>query len=75
MPIFSGYSETLTVLLRNLQKKVRIMSNNDNTRLVKMDYIARVEGEGSFYVKLKHGEVLESKLKIFEPPRFFEGFF
>ncbi len=45
-----------------------------NTRVVKLDYIARVEGEGSFYVKVKDHKVQESKLKIFEPPRFFEGF-
>ncbi|MFY0690100.1 MAG: Ni/Fe hydrogenase subunit alpha [Cyclobacteriaceae bacterium] len=44
------------------------------TRTIKFDYIARVEGEGSFYVKLKDGHVEQSKLKIFEPPRFFEGF-
>ncbi len=46
----------------------------NNSRVLKLDYIARVEGEGSFYVRLQDGEVKESKLKIFEPPRFFEGF-
>lgn len=46
----------------------------ENERLIKFDYIARVEGEGSFHVKLKNGKVEESLLKIFEPPRFFEGF-
>lgn len=45
-----------------------------DSRTLKLDYIARVEGEGSFYVKLDNGKVTESKLKIFEPPRFFEGF-
>ncbi len=47
---------------------------SDNNRIIKFDYIARVEGEGSFYVKLKDDKVKESRLKIFEPPRFFEGF-
>ena len=50
------------------------MKRRNKVREVKLDYIARVEGEGSFYVKLENGEVMESKLKIFEPPRFFEGF-
>ncbi|MDH3710423.1 MAG: Ni/Fe hydrogenase subunit alpha [Cyclobacteriaceae bacterium] len=50
------------------------MKNNEKTREIKLDYLARVEGEGSFYVKIKDHEVIESKLKIFEPPRFFEGF-
>ncbi len=43
-------------------------------RVIKFDYIARVEGEGSFFVKMKDDKVKESRLKIFEPPRFFEGF-
>ncbi|CAE7703492.1 hydA [Symbiodinium microadriaticum] len=32
------------------------------------------ESEGSFYVKMKDDKVEQSQLKIFEPPRFFEGF-
>ncbi len=49
------------------------MSNDKKTRTIKLDYIARVEGEGSFYVKVNEGKVEASQLKIFEPPRFFEG--
>jgi coenzyme F420-reducing hydrogenase alpha subunit len=41
---------------------------------IKVDYLARVEGEGAFYVKVADGKVVESQLRIFEPPRFFEGF-
>lgn len=62
---------------RYFQKKVKTMSLQDNyeqNRVIKFDYIARVEGEGSFHVKVKNGKVKESHLKIFEPPRFFEGF-
>lgn len=44
------------------------------TRTIKVDYLARVEGEGSLFVKIKNGEVVDVKLKIFEPPRFFEAF-
>ncbi|MCS7158084.1 MAG: Ni/Fe hydrogenase subunit alpha [Blastocatellia bacterium] len=44
------------------------------TRTIKVDYLARVEGEGGLYVKIKDGELRDVKLKIFEPPRFFEAF-
>jgi coenzyme F420-reducing hydrogenase alpha subunit len=39
-----------------------------------VDYLARVEGEGAMYVKIKNDTVEDIKLKIFEPPRFFEAF-
>ena len=41
---------------------------------IKVDYLARVEGEGALYVKIKGNAVDDVKLKIFEPPRFFEAF-
>ena len=41
---------------------------------IKVDYLARVEGEGAMLVKLKGDKVADVKLKIFEPPRLFEGF-
>ena len=41
---------------------------------IKVDYLTRVEGEGSLYVKVKNGKVQDVNLKIFEPPRFFEAF-
>jgi len=44
------------------------------TRTIKVDYLARVEGEGGLHIKLKDEDVVDVKLKIFEPPRFFEGF-
>jgi sulfhydrogenase subunit alpha len=43
-------------------------------RTLKVDYLARVEGEGGLYVKLRESTVVDVKLKIFEPPRFFEAF-
>ena len=39
-----------------------------------MDYLARVEGEGALYVKVKDDKVNDVMLRIFEPPRFFEAF-
>lgn len=44
------------------------------SRTIKVDYLARVEGEGALYVKIKDNTVVDIKLKIFEPPRFFEAF-
>jgi coenzyme F420-reducing hydrogenase alpha subunit len=44
------------------------------SRIIKVNYLARVEGEGGLYVKIKDSRVAEVKLKIFEPPRFFEAF-
>ena len=44
------------------------------TRTIKVDALARVEGEGALYIKLKGDQVQDVKLKIYEPPRFFEAF-
>ncbi len=45
-----------------------------NTKTIKVDYLARVEGEGALFIKIKDNELQDCKLKIFEPPRFFEAF-
>jgi len=44
------------------------------TRTVKVDYLARVEGEGALLIKVRGDRVEDVKLKIFEPPRLFEAF-
>ncbi len=44
------------------------------SRTIKVDYLARVEGEGSLLVKIADDRVTDLKFKIFEPPRFFEAF-
>lgn len=44
------------------------------SKTIKVDYLARVEGEGKLLVKIKDGRVSEAQLAIFEPPRFFEAF-
>jgi sulfhydrogenase subunit alpha len=43
-------------------------------KTIKVDYLARVEGEGGVYIKVRDNKVVDVKLKIFEPPRFFEAF-
>jgi len=44
------------------------------TRTINVNYLARVEGESAMLVRIRNGRVAEVKLKIFEPPRFFEAF-
>ncbi|HSV29436.1 MAG TPA: nickel-dependent hydrogenase large subunit, partial [Candidatus Omnitrophota bacterium] len=44
------------------------------TRTIKVEALARVEGEGSLSVKIRDGKVKDLKFGIFEPPRFFEAF-
>jgi len=44
------------------------------SKTIKVDMLARVEGEGGLTVKIKNDQVIDTKLDIFEPPRFFEAF-
>jgi sulfhydrogenase subunit alpha len=44
------------------------------TRILAVDALARVEGEGALRVVLDGDVVTEVALRIYEPPRFFEGF-
>ncbi len=43
-------------------------------KTIKVDYLARVEGEGALYVRISKNQVKDVKFRIFEPPRFFEAF-
>ena len=45
-----------------------------HTKTIRVETLARVEGEGSLYIKLAGERVADVKLKIYEPPRFFEAF-
>lgn len=45
-----------------------------STRTIKVEMLARVEGEGALHIKVRNGEVERVELNIFEPPRFFEAF-
>jgi coenzyme F420-reducing hydrogenase alpha subunit len=68
-------------MLSRFAKRVKPMSakNRSNktkgrTNTIRVNYLARVEGEGSLYIKIKDHKVQEAKFSIFEPPRFFEAF-
>ena len=49
-------------------------ADGPRTRTIRTDYLARVEGEGAMYVHLRGDEVADVRLRIYEPPRFFEAF-
>lgn len=42
-------------------------------KTIKVNNLARVEGEGALYLKIKGDAVVDVRLEIFEPPRFFEA--
>jgi sulfhydrogenase subunit alpha len=44
------------------------------TRTIRVDLLTRVEGEGALDLEIAGGRVTSVRLKIFEPPRFFEAF-
>lgn len=44
------------------------------SKTIKVDFLARVEGEGALHIKIKDGSLVDAQFKIFEPPRFFEAF-
>jgi sulfhydrogenase subunit alpha len=45
-----------------------------STKTIRVDNLARVEGEGALTVKIRRGILKDVQLRIFEPPRFFEAF-
>jgi len=44
------------------------------SKTIKVNYLARVEGESALKVVVRNGMVKSAQLSIFEPPRFFEAF-
>lgn len=44
-----------------------------STRTIKVEPLARVEGEGALYIRIRGARVEDVRLEIFEPPRFFEA--
>ncbi|MBM3208245.1 MAG: Ni/Fe hydrogenase subunit alpha [Chlamydiae bacterium] len=54
------------------EKEIKVKVGT-KSRTIHVDYLARVEGEGSLYIRTNQNKVEELTLKIFEPPRFFEA--
>jgi coenzyme F420-reducing hydrogenase alpha subunit len=48
--------------------------SDHSERVLKVDALARVEGEGAMRVAIHGGQVRDVQLRIYEPPRFFEAF-
>jgi coenzyme F420-reducing hydrogenase alpha subunit len=46
----------------------------NGSRTIRVNALARVEGEGGLTIRLRDGQVDEVELRIFEPPRFYEAF-
>ncbi|OQX05695.1 MAG: Ni/Fe hydrogenase subunit alpha [Desulfobulbaceae bacterium A2] len=42
-------------------------------RTIRVDSLARVEGEGGLLVRVRNGRIEDLQFRIHEPPRFFEG--
>ena len=50
------------------------MKKTNGHKIIKVDYLARVEGEAGIYVRVKNDKVQDVQLRVFEPPRLFEAF-
>jgi len=50
------------------------MSEQKRTVAINVPVLARVEGEGALDLRIEEGNITELRLRIFEPPRFFEKF-
>jgi sulfhydrogenase subunit alpha len=50
------------------------VTHKATSRTLDVDALARVEGEGGLVVETADGRVVDVKLRIYEPPRFFEAF-
>jgi coenzyme F420-reducing hydrogenase alpha subunit len=47
--------------------------NDKTSRTITVQALARVEGEGGLTIRMRGDDVEEVELRLFEPPRFFEG--
>ena len=50
------------------------MSEQTRSVALHVPVLTRVEGEGALDLRIENGEIAELRLRIFEPPRFFEKF-
>jgi sulfhydrogenase subunit alpha len=50
------------------------MTHRAGAGRLQTDALARVEGEGAMHVEISDGKVRDVRLRIYEPPRFYEGF-
>lgn len=46
----------------------------NGSRTLRVNALARIEGEGGLHLEIVDGQCRSAKLEIYEPPRFFEAF-
>jgi sulfhydrogenase subunit alpha len=49
-------------------------SRRQKSRLIRINYLTRTEGESALHISMRDGQIVDLRLEIFEPPRFFEAF-
>jgi sulfhydrogenase subunit alpha len=49
-------------------------SKSAETRTLRVNALARVEGEGALHITMRGGAVEDVRFELYEPPRFFEAF-
>jgi hypothetical protein len=49
-------------------------SRQAKSRTIQVNYLTRAEGEAALRIHTRDGELIDLRLTIFEPPRFFESF-
>ena len=49
-------------------------SQKPTSRTIQINYLSRAEGEGALHITLRDGQLVDLRLQIFEPPRFYEAF-
>ena len=56
------------------KRKTAAKTKAPAARTIKVDALARVEGEGALHVRVRNDQIEDIRFRIFEPPRFFEAF-
>lgn len=49
-------------------------TDETSSRTIRVDHLARVEGEGALVLRLEGDRAVAAELRLFEPPRLFEAF-
>uniref|UniRef100_A0A7C1X4Y5 Ni/Fe hydrogenase subunit alpha n=1 Tax=Thermomicrobium roseum TaxID=500 RepID=A0A7C1X4Y5_THERO len=49
------------------------MASHEHQRTIRISALARVEGEGALFIRVRDGQPMDVRLQIYEPPRFFEA--
>ena len=67
-------ADDVAVQLQPRPRRWATMTHDYRARRFQVEALTRVEGEGGLIVEIRDGELADVRLRIFEPPRFFEAF-